>query len=252
MRLSWTSTTAGTSNVSTVTRAFFTSVARPLGGSQSIAGIGPVTASATLRVCPSLATPGRVATMATEKKTKGVKAEFVREHPELKPSEIAEKAKAEGVDISAHYVSNVRASDKATVAKKRKAASPKKKAAVKKAPSKKKGSSNSKATGVSKTSFIRENSDLSAADLVAAGTAKGITLSNDLVYKVRSKSKAAVSKTKGALKARLPSKTPAVSGAVPERRGDRVKTILHLALANGVADAVRLIDEVKRRLDLIA
>lgn len=198
------------------------------------------------------------------------KSEFIRSQPAtMSASEVVAAAKAAGIKLSGNLVYMVRGakgSTKKTASKppgKRtagKASTPKtttsktagktaasKKATVKKATPKKTSTSTSpgtaKSAGTSKSEFIRLHPSLTAAEVIAAGEAQGLSFSSALVYGVRG--------SKGTKKA--PAKKPSTPKKAAVSKADFVrqhavltpKGIVAAAKAEGITLDVNYVYSVR-------
>jgi len=182
------------------------------------------------------------------------KSDFIRQQPaSMTAAEVVAKAKAEGIKLSGNLVYMVRGTkgSKAGVKKaastrgaNAKKATPKKNAtskegakASKKATSKKTSTTASpgtaKSAGTSKSAFIRLHPSLTAAEVIAAGKAQGLSFSSALVYAVRG-AKGAKSKAKTTVKTTSKKAAPKKG---TESKADFVRARTHLSPKEIVEDA---------------
>lgn len=122
------------------------------------------------------------------------KSDFIRKQPAtLSAAEVVKKAKAQGIDLRAGLVYEVRRMAKAKSAGTAKKVPGVKKAAPKAAPVVAKSIA-AKKPPASKASFVRAHSDLSPKEIVAKAKAEGIKLDVGYVYNVRGAAKAGARK----------------------------------------------------------
>ncbi|MFI5298061.1 MAG: hypothetical protein ACHREM_08180 [Polyangiales bacterium] len=154
------------------------------------------------------------------------KADFVRSLPStLSPTEVVEKAKAAGIEVTNGYVSNIRFEAKARRAKKRaakKAAKPpvatkakapaKKPAAPAKKPAARKTRRSGKRASPKKAFIASQPASMSATEVVAAAKKAGLKISAEYVYKARRGSGGA-----------KPAAAAAPAAAPQKRKGGRPK-----------------------------
>jgi hypothetical protein len=179
--------------------------------------------------------------MASKKKagrggrpTKGsgpTKSDFIRQHPSRSVAEVVAKAREAGMSVSSVLVYKVRGRTNPKPAK----GTPGPKPNGKRGPKPK--------NGMTASDFVRSMPvTMKAKEVLAAAKAKGIKLSRNLVYMVRSteKKKAGGSSSANGKPGRKPR-----AAAVPTRD---LSTFKKLALDLGISTARRALDELERGL----
>jgi hypothetical protein len=163
--------------------------------------------------------------------------------PDMSLADVVAAAKAQGIEISPNYVSNIRA----TAKMKRKAAKQGKAAPVS-APASKPAKEVA-ASGLSKTEFVLSfPPETSAADIIAAGKRQGIKLSTSHVYHTK-----ATSKTKGtaapkaAAAPAAPKAAPRAAAAAP-RSSDDDAAFFELVVRVGLTRAEAMLSDVSAKL----
>lgn len=170
--------------------------------------------------------------MASEKNGRPNKSAFIRQHPDASAAEVVEKGKAAGLAFSPAFVHAIRS--KMRAGKKPKAKRGRK-------PRSTSGRQPRAAGKPSASDFVRSMPvTMKAKEIVTAAKARGIKLSANLVYMVRSVDK----KKRGGGARRKPGPKPR---SVAASTGD-LSSFKKMALDLGIATARRALDELERGL----
>jgi hypothetical protein len=176
-----------------------------------------------------------------QKKSTPNKSDFIRKHIGLPVEQIVSKAKSEGLRLSPALVYKVRG--RTTSAK-----SVKRAKAPAKAPAKKAAApASAGAATTSKAAFIRSMpASMSANDVVAAAAKRGMKLTANHVYAVRSTSKPG--RPRKAAAKRVSAKPTGRGPGRPSARAGSESTFRRLVLEMGIARAKILVGEVEEKL----
>lgn len=176
--------------------------------------------------------------MATKKSSRPNKSAFIRALPaEMTAAEAIEKGKAAGLTFSANFVSAIRSKVRTGT---------KGKVARKPVSAKGQRGPKPKTAGMSASDFVRSMpASMKPADVLAAAKAKGIKMSRNLIYAVRTAAKKKVGAAPSAVRGRPRKAARAAAVGAPKRDVSEFKK---MALELGISMARQALDELERGL----